>query len=305
MILPISIVIVTLILIAITLYTLNITIRDIIDFFKTKKSPTLKTLVKNANKSDSVLEKRFNETKNMLSVMNKSYLLDLYTTMTIIMFVTSIIIALTFNNLFLVIPLTLGLCTIPFWTLLLFYYSYKKNISGDLYVTLNMLTNSYERTDNIVFSVEENIANIPYNLKPYFEQFLLESRFVNSSIKESLEHLKNKINNNLFYEWVNIVISCQDDITNKATLRNVLDKLQETKNLKEELNADMFSPLIEFLLTLLIVVSVLAGCIMFNEQVSTILFYSTIGKFLISLFILTIVFTTEKVVRLTKPIDYR
>ena len=72
--------------------------------------------------------------------------------------------------------------------------------------------------DTISKAIEENLHHINPPVQGVFETFLVETKYISSSIPDALLRLSTRINNTIFEEWCLELIACQDNRNLKHTL---------------------------------------------------------------------------------------
>ena len=112
---------------------------------------------------------------------------------------------------------------------------YEKNTKEELETALSIITTSYVRSDDIVAAVRENIKYIKPPLRDVFKSFEGEATAISSNIKRALYKLKSMVDNEIFWEWCDTLIQCQDDRTLKDTLLPIVAKLTDVRIVNSEL----------------------------------------------------------------------
>ena len=107
---------------------------------------------------------------------------------------------------------------------------------------LRIITNSYIRSDDIILAVQENTDYIKPPLQEIFKRFIVEATTLSSSTKQALYNLKNRVDNDIFVEWCDSLIICQDDRTLKDTLSPIVNKLTDVRIVNNELIVDAGHP---------------------------------------------------------------
>ena len=102
------------------------------------------------------------------------------------------------------------------------------------------------RNDDIVTAVRENIEYLKPPIKDIFASFLAESTMISANTKQSIKHLKEKINNSIFAEWCDTLVACQDDRTLKETLMPIVGKLTDVRIANGEIKAMLSAARIEY-----------------------------------------------------------
>ena len=290
-----------------TLFEISLTetINDIFTFFENKKHNSLGKKIKLANnpKKDRFLVALLKETKELLEHTNKK---DKFLTVCICALVSMLLgiyISLSIDNYFLIPVLAIGFLTLPFQYVKIASVEYKKSISKELEVCLSIITTSYIRNENIVEAVRENIHQIKPPIKRIFEEFLLEVEYVNSDISKSLLKLKDKIDNDIFDEWIDALVTCQENVTLKNNLSFIVSKLSKIRILSADVNNKMYSPIKEFITMLLIVYGNIPLLYFLNKDWHKTLVSSNPGKITLVIVVFVTFISFTGIMKLTKPIE--
>jgi len=222
-----------------------------------------------------------------------------------ILAVLGIVISMLCDNIFMLVPLSIGLAIVPTWFIKIREISVQKALTEHLETAISGITTSYMRNDNFIQAVEENLKYIDFSIQPYFIIFVNENKLLNSNIDYGLRKLKSEINNNIFDEWCDAVIQCQSDKGLKVTLFPILNKFSELKNIQAELDTTMMLPLQEFFMLAGLVIAGIPLMYFLNKAWFTALIGTTIGKIIIAFTVLSIFIGAGKAVSLCKPLEYR
>ena len=76
----------------------------------------------------------------------------------------------------------------------------------------------------------ENITYINPPVSDVFKSFLTQTKLINSNIKLALESLKVKIDNDVFREWIDAVIACQEDKNLKKLIEKSMKDIYDGKD---------------------------------------------------------------------------
>ena len=133
----------------------------------------------------------------------------------LVLFAAGIFLSILIDNLFLLPALSVAFALIPFLYTANTISSYEKKTKEELETTLSIITTSYIRSDDIMGAVRENIPYIKHPLKETFLAFTGDATAVSSNIKRALYNLKEKLDDEIFREWCDTLIACQDDRTKK------------------------------------------------------------------------------------------
>ncbi len=257
------------------------------------------------NKKKHGIYKTLMKMKTALAVTGKSKQFSLVCFLSIVLFAAGAIFAVLINNLFLLPVLSIAFALIPFFytTNTLSYYD--KRTKEELETTLSIVTTSYVRSDDIVSAVKENLQYIKPPLREVFEAFAGDATAVSSNIKRALFNLKEKVDDEIFREWCDTLIQCQDDRTLKDTLQPVVSKLTDVRIVNSELKTMLSSVRNEYWMMVALVVGNIPLLYLLNKEWFETLMYSTPGKAVLGICGTVILITALFMMKFTKPIQYK
>jgi Flp pilus assembly protein TadB len=278
----------------------------IIKPFKNRKT-TLKSKVNEVikNKKSKGLKLLIKETKEILEATNKGSSFSSLCIWSFALFVLGVMIAISLNNLFLVPVLVGGFSLLPFWYVKFTAIFYKKQLNAELETALSVITTSYMRSESIITAVDENKTYINPPVADVFKSFLMQTKLINSNIKMALENLKSKIDNDVFREWVDAVISCQEDKNLKTTLTPIVSKLSDMRIVSAELDYLLYEPMKEFITMTILLVGNIPLMYFLNKSWYQTLMFTAIGKAILAICALVIFASLSAVIKITKPVEYR
>ncbi|MDY5001767.1 MAG: hypothetical protein SO122_04785 [Eubacteriales bacterium] len=257
------------------------------------------------NRKRHRLYKRLVRLKGALTTTGKSRQFTIAFTASLILFGVGIIISLLINNLFLAPVLSVALSLIPFLYVSNSLSYYEKQTKEELETALSIITTSYERCDDIVQAVRENTGYIKPPLRKLFLAFEGEATVVTSNIKTALYNMKEKLDNDVFREWVDTLILCQDDRTLKDTLHPVVQKLADIRIVNSELATMLTSVRNEYWMMVALVIGNIPLLYLINRDWFETLIYSLPGKAVCGLCGVVILVTAYYMKKFTKPIEYK
>jgi len=103
------------------------------------------------------------------------------------------------------------------------------------------------RSESIITAIDENITYLNPPVSDVFKGFLTQTKLINSNMKIALVNLRSKIDNDVFREWVDAVIACQEDKNLKTTLTPIVSKLSDMRIVGAELDYLLYEPMKEFI----------------------------------------------------------
>ncbi|MCX7748236.1 MAG: hypothetical protein N2645_15320 [Clostridia bacterium] len=245
------------------------------------------------------------EAKEILEATNKSSKFLTLCIGSFAMFIAGVFISIMISNLFLIPVLAIGMGLLPFWYILFTAAFYKKQLNSELETALSVITASYLRTESIIIAVDENITYLNPPVADVFRGFLTQTRLINSNIGLALERLKDKIDNNVFREWCDALIACQEDKTLKSTLLPIVSRLSDVRIVTSELEYLLYEPMKEFITMAILLIGNIPLLYFLNRSWFNTLLFHPMGKLVLAITGVVMFISLAAVIRLTKPIDYK
>ena len=223
----------------------------------------------------------------------------------LLLMIVGCVIAIMIDNPFLVPVFAIAFAMIPFIYAKRTVAYYDNHVKEELETALSIITTSYVRTDDIVSAVKENIQYLKPPVKDIFAGFVAENMMISSDVKQSIRHLKEKVNNSIFAEWCETLIACQDDRTLKDTLMPIVTKLTDVRIVNNEIKGMLSSARIEYYMMTGMVVGNIPLLYFLNKDWFNALMFTTLGKLVLAICGLVIIVTAVLMLRFTKQIEYR
>lgn len=245
------------------------------------------------------------ESKSVLELTHRMDRLPKYVLASVVFFTVGVLISLIMGNYFLTPVLAGGLALVPWLMILATATRFKRQLNDELETALNMITSSYNRTENILVAIRENVDSLQYPVKEVFEKFLIQSSMISTDTPALLEEMKNSIDNTVFKEWVDQIILCQDNRTLKSTLQPIVGKLSEVREVSGDLNNMMYEPLKEFLSMAVLTIMNFPLFLTINIEWYNTLMHTTDGQLIVAVIFIVIFISLIAVVRSTRPVEYR
>lgn len=243
--------------------------------------------------------------KDALTVAGKNSKFSLVCTMSLVLLICGIALAVLVKNVFLIPVLAITLCMIPFLYAKNTIGYYNKHIEQEMETALSIISTSYIRNDNILSAVAENISYLKPPVREIFKAFLGDATAISSDIKTALENLKLKVDNEIFYEWCDTLIQCQDDRTLKDTLLPVVNKLTDVRIVNSELKTMLYTVRNEYFTMVALIVGNIPLLYLLNQDWYNTLTNTTPGKVTIALCGMVILITARLMFKYTRPIKYK
>lgn len=215
------------------------------------------------------------------------------------------VIASLFNNVYMIPPLAVGMMFVPVWYVKLTASHFKKDVSEELETALSIITTAYIRNEDIVTAVEENVSYLNSPIKEVFTDFLVQLKLIDSDVNKAILSLKEKIDNDVFCEWCDALILCQQDRSLKSTLSPIVAKLSDIRVVNSELDLMLAEPRKEFVIMAMLVLANIPIMYFLNKDWYNVLMHTAIGKIVLAVDIAAIFICTAFVIKLTRPIEFR
>lgn len=245
------------------------------------------------------------EMQNTMSFMGQSNKFTIVCLFSIILSAIGIISCVYIDNIFLAPAFLIGFFSIPFIFVRLYSYSYAKQLQNELEIALSQITTSYQRTDDITGSIEENLKNLHPIIKTPFEEFVNQIKYINSNERQAIEDLSTKIDNDIFKEWCNALIKCSQNRSLKYLLSPVIEKFSILRTIDSEISIAFSQNRFSFLVIAGIVWGNIPMLHMISKDWYKVLVSTTQGHFTIGLVALVTVICAIILIILTKPLKYK
>jgi len=272
-----------------------------------KRKKTLAQKIKEVTVAKKVkgIRKTILETKEILEVTGKKHLFGTLTVFSIILFIAGMLFALAMNNMLMIPVMAVGFSMLPFWYVMFTANFYKKQLNAELETALSIITTSYLRSENFILAVEENVNYLNPPVCEVFRHFLAQTNLINADLQLALENIKYKIANEVYHEWIDAVIACQEDKTLKTTLTPIISKLSDMRVVSAELDIMLYEPMKEFITMALLLVGNIPLIFFLNRSWYDTLMNTIVGKGVLALSAAALFVSLAAVIRLTRPIEYK
>ena len=166
--------------------------------------------------------------------------------------------------------------------------------------SMMILSGSYIVTEDFLKSVQDNLELLEYP-KP-FRNFLTYCSFIDGNIKIALRRLESEVDNVYFSQWIDVLIMAQDDRQLKYVTMSVLDSMNDVAQAQMESDTAIFAVWREYFMVLALIFSAPIIFKVLMPQAYMILVTSLIGKSLLVLLLIAVVFSVVRALKLNKPI---
>ena len=245
------------------------------------------------------------ETKEILEATNKISRFSILCMASLALFVVGTFLSIAMANMILIPVLAAGFALLPFWYVLFTANFYKKQLNSELETALSVITASYLRTESIITAVDENITYLNPPIVDAFRGFLNQIRLINSNVTQGIEGLKSKIDNDVFHEWCDALIACQEDKNLKSTLLPIVSKLSDIRTVTSELEYLLYEPMKEFITMAILLIGNIPLLYFLNRSWFNTLMFHPVGKLILAITGTAIFISLAAVIRLSKPIEYK
>ena len=264
-----------------------------------------KVLTRKGKKKSRKITVELRRIKDALEQTGKGNQFAVACAASLLLMIVGCVIAIMIDNPFLVPVFAIAFAMIPFFYAKRTVAYYDNHVKEELETALSIITTSYVRTDDIVSAVKENIQYLKPPVKDIFAGFVAENMMISSDVKQSIRHLKEKVNNSIFAEWCETLNACQDDRTLKDTLMPIVTKLTDVRIVNNEIKGMLSSARIEYYMMAGMVVGNIPLLYFLNKDWFNALMFTTLGKLVLAICGLVIIVTAVLMLRFTKQIEYR
>lgn len=278
---------------------------DLMRFVSPKQTLRDKVLTRKGRKKSRKITVELRRIKDALEQTGKGNQFAVACAASLLLMIVGCVVAIMIDNPFLVPVFAIAFAMIPFIYAKRTVAYYDNHVKEELETALSIITTSYVRTDDIVSAVKENIQYLKPPVKDIFAGFVAENMMISSDVKQSIRHLKEKVNNSIFAEWCETLIACQDDRTLKDTLMPIVTKLTDVRIVNNEIKGMLSSARIEYYMMTGMVVGNIPLLYFLNKDWFNALMFTTLGKLVLAICGLVIIVTAVLMLRFTKQIEYR
>lgn len=256
-------------------------------------------------KKISFFRREIDEVQEILKITGRENRFPIICALSLLLFAMGGSIAIILGNYFLVPVMAIGFMFVPFWYVRITQTHFKKDIAAELETALSIITTAYLRNEDILTAVEENMNYLNPPVLSVFREFVSRIRLINPDITASLQEMKERIDNAVFREWCDALISCQFDRNLKTTLTPIVSKLSDMRIVNGELENMVFDPRKEFITMQILVLGNIPLLYFLNKDWYNTLMHTVLGQIVLAICITAVFISTAFVIKLTQPIEYR
>ncbi|BCN29533.1 hypothetical protein [Anaeromicropila herbilytica] len=280
-------------------------IQDIGTLFRSKKCLRDRILEASGKKKKNSLMILIEDALHTLKTSGKEEDFSKICVLSLSLSVGGLLFGFTISNYYLAPVLCVGMCMLPFLYVKYLGIRLQKQINNELETALSIVTSSYIRCEDIITAISENKEYINPPVKEIFDQFVLEANLLNPDIKKLLSDMKGRIDNEVFKEWCDAIISCQEDGALKSTLLPIVKKLSNIRLVSVRLDALLYQPVKEYITMVLLLICNIPLMYFINRTWFEILIFHTSGKLVLTMCAIVIFISALGVVKISKPIEYK
>lgn len=253
----------------------------------------------------NLLRREITEAQEILRLTNRTQMFGILCACSLGLAAAGICISAAIGNLFLAPVLAIGLMFVPFWYVKTTATNYKKAFSSELETALSIITTAYLRNEDIITSIEENVHYLNAPVKSVFENFISRIKLSNPDLTAAILDMKQHIDNEVFHEWCDSLILCQNDRSLKSTLTPIVNKLSDMRVVNADLEYMVTGPRKEFITMALLVIGNIPLLYMLNKAWYNSLMNTIPGQIILAVSAVGIFVAAAIVIKLTKPIEYK
>lgn len=256
-------------------------------------------------KKPNFLRREIMEAQEVLRLTNRTSMFGMLCACSLALAAVGVSVAVAIGNLFLAPVLAIGLMFVPFWYIKTTETNYKKTISSELETALSIITTAYLCNEDIITSIEENVHYLNAPVKTVFESFISRIKLSNPDVTAALLEMKQQIDNEVFHEWCDSLILCQNDRSLKSTLTPIVNKLSDMRVVNADLEYLITGPRKEFITMAFLVIGNIPLLYMLYKDWYNSLMNTIPGQVILAVSAVGIFVATAIVITLTKPIEYK
>ena len=285
--------------------TPEIVTNDLMKLISPKQTLRDKAQIAKGRKKSRRLTKEILHIRDALEATGKSKQFTLSCAASVVLLVVGCILAVVIDNYFLIPVFAVAFAALPFFVARSTISAYDKHIKEEMETALSIITTSYIRADDIVAAVQENIPQLKPPIREIFQGFVGETMMISSNMKDALRNLKDKIDNDIYAEWCDTLIACQDDRTLKDTLLPIVAKLTDVRIVNNELKTLLGEVKKEYWMMVCLVVCNIPLLYVLNKDWYDALMFTLPGKIVLAICGVVILITAVLMMKYTRPVEYK
>lgn len=272
---------------------------------KKKTSFKVRLLAEQGLKRQGFLEKQFIKTDEVLRITGREKKIPFYRRLSVLLAILGATVGILTLNPPLALILAFAGLLIPQFIVQMSAARFQKESREELYTALSLVTSSYERTGNLVWAVEENVAHIHPPVDAVFAEFLRQCRVVDPSVPHALNHVRGMLDNAIWHEWCDAMQLCIINPAQRNILRGIVEKSGRQNRIQNELDSFLPRPMQQMLLVMgMALINIPIVCFLFSDF-SGILFHTVQGKCALAVMAAAVLFAVYRAVHAARPVEYR
>lgn len=278
---------------------------DMMRFISPKQTLRDKAQIAKGRKKSRRITREILHIKEALEVTGKGRQFTIACAASVVLVVAGCIIAVLLNNWFLIPVFAVAFAMLPFLFAKSTISAYEKHIREEMETALSIITTSYIRSDDIVGAVSENVTYLKPPMREIFQGFIGDATMISSDVKEAIRNLKEKVDNDIYREWCDTLIACQDDRTLKDTLLPIVSKLTDVRIVNNELKTMLGEVRKEYWMMVVLVIANIPLLYVLNKDWYHALMFTLPGKIVLAVCAVVILVTALLMMKYTRPIEYK
>ena len=278
---------------------------DMMRFISPKQTLRDKAQIAKGRKKSHRITREILHIKEALEVTGKGRQFTIACAASVVLVVAGCIIAVLLNNWFLIPVFAVAFAMLPFLFAKSTISAYEKHIREEMETALSIITTSYIRSDDIVGAVSENVTYLKPPMREIFQGFIGDATMISSDVKEAIRNLKEKVDNDIYSEWCDTLIACQDDRTLKDTLLPIVSKLTDVRIVNNELKTMLGEVRKEYWMMVVLVIANIPLLYVLNKDWYHALMFTLPGKIVLAVCAVVILVTALLMMKYTRPIEYK
>jgi Flp pilus assembly protein TadB len=183
--------------------------------------------------------------------------------------------------------------------------SYHKKVAAELETALSIITTSYIADSDIIHAVESSVDYIHEPVKSVFKEFLGKTNLISSNVKLAILQMKESLNNEIFREWCDSLIECQDNANLKLTLQPIALRLADLRIVNAEPETMLQQPRSEFFGMIALVLGNVPLLFVIKKEWCMVLFTTFAGQTALGIAILVCLICGMLCYKYTQPIEFK
>lgn len=283
--------------------TPEIMMGELMDLLRPSSKLRIRAENAQANKPRTDLFGKIQKLRNSMEATGKGKYFPLLFTASGLLVLLGIVIAAWLKNWFLAPTLVVALGMIPITYASGVIRDYEKSIHDEMETALSVITNAYLRMDDITAAVKETIIYIKPPMRQLFEKYLADMA-VNPAKKEALYRLRDRLDDQIWFEWVTTLVQCQDDRSLRENLQPVVAKLTDVRLVNDQVAGTIAAARGEYFVIVAFLFANYPMMYSMNPDGFYILMETTLGKALTGIIAAVVLITYFIMRRITRPVTF-